>query len=104
VNAVQGIAIFLDFFILERTRFAQFAVPVAVVIVGLHMFFLPAVNRHRSTLIIGCLLIAAAILCSLLLRGDRRIAATALCAGLILWSNGAWALRTANLLLSRENA
>ena len=99
LNAVQGLAIFLDLLLLPRTRYGQFAIPVAALIVGLHFFALPRLYRHRANVVTGCLLTSWAIGCALLGRGDAMIAWTALGAGVILWGSAAWALRTAARLL-----
>jgi hypothetical protein len=99
INAVQGLAIFLDMFLLPRTRYAQFSISVAVLIVGLHFFALPPLYRHRANLVTGALLTSWVIVCCLLFREDPLIAWTALGAGLVLWGSSAWALRTASRLL-----
>jgi hypothetical protein len=95
------VAIFLDMFLLPRTRYAQFSIPVAVLIVGLHFFALPPLYRHRANLVTGALLTSWAIDCSLFFREDALIECTALGAGVVLWGSAAWALRTASRLLRR---
>ncbi|HZL67788.1 MAG TPA: hypothetical protein VFC29_10705 [Candidatus Limnocylindrales bacterium] len=101
VNAVQGLAIFLDLSLLPKTRYGQFSFSIAALIVGLHFFALPPLYRHRANLITGALLTIWAIACALLFRGDAMIAWTALGAGVILWGSSAWALMTASRLLRR---
>ena len=99
VNAVQGLAIFLDFLLLPKAGYNEFTVPVAALIVGGHFFAVPPLYRHRANLVTGALLVSWTIVCLLLLRGDRMIAWVALGAGLIVWGSAAWALRTASRLL-----
>jgi len=101
VNAIQGVAIFLDLALLPNTRYGQFAFSIAALIVGLHFFALPPLYRHRANLVTGALLTTWAIACALLFSGDALIAWTALGAGVILWGSSAWALRTAAQLLRR---
>lgn len=100
VNALQGIAIFLDWTFIPRTRYAQFTVSIMALIVGLHFFILPKFYRRKSNLITGALITLWALLCPAFLRNDALIAWTALGAGVILWTSSASALWKARQLLS----
>jgi hypothetical protein len=99
VNAVQGLAILLDFLLLPKAGYNEFTVPVAALIVGGHFFALPPLYRHRANLVTGVFLVSWTIVCLLLLRGDRMIGWVALGAGIIVWGSAAWALRAASRLL-----
>ncbi len=99
LNAIQGLAIFLDFLLLPKTRYGQFSIPLAALIVGLHFFALPTLYRHQANLVTGALLTIWAIACPLLFKGDAMLAWTAMGAGVILWGSAAWALHAAYKLL-----
>lgn len=98
VNAAQGVAIFSGFSFANRLHHPDLAFPFAVLVVGLHMFALPRSYRIPSNLITGGILVAAAVSCFLLLRGDTMVGAVTMCAGLTLWCSAAWKLRTAFVL------
>lgn len=99
VNAVQGVAIFFDFFLANHFHHPNIAFPIAVLIVGLHMFALPRSYRTQGNLITGAILVAAAAACMAFLHGDTMVGAVTMCAGLTLWCSAVWKLRTAFQLL-----
>jgi len=99
VNAVTWIAVFLVFQILPRLGHEDLAIPVVVLIVGLHFFPMPPLYRHRANLVTGACMAAWGILCPQLFHGDRLIGFAAIGAGLALWAAAAWALKTASQLL-----
>jgi len=99
VNAVMWGAIFLLFQILPRLGLADFAIPVVVLLVGLHFFVMPPLFRHRDNLVTGACLTVWAIGCLLVFHGDRVIAFASAGAGIILWASALWGLKTASRLL-----
>jgi len=103
VNAVTWIAIFLEFQILTRLGRQDLAIAGVVLIVGLHFFPMPPLYRHRANLVTGTFLVAWAILCAVLFKGDRMIVFSALGAGVTLWISAIWALMTAGRLLKSAN-
>ena len=98
VNAAQGVAIGVEFQLAYRLHHPDVAFPLAVLIVGLHIFAFPRSYRIVSNLVTATVLVVAAVLCLLLLRGDTMVGTVTLCAGLTLWCSAAWKLRTALLL------
>ena len=101
INAAQGLAIFLLFAILPRLGHQEFAVAAAVIVVGVHFLVMPPLYRSRSNLVLGIAMAVWGALSIALFRGDRMIAFAALGAGLLLWSNAAWALHTASSIARR---
>ena len=101
VNAAQGLAIFLLFAILPRLGCQEFAVAAAVIVIGLHFLAMPPLYRSRSNLVLGCAMMVWGALSMVLFRGDRMIAFAALGAGILLWSNAAWALHTPSAIARR---
>ena len=99
VNALQGVAIFLDFLLANHFHHPNIAFPIAVLIVGLHIFALPRSYWMTSNLITGGLLVAAAVCCVLFLHGDVMVGVVTLCAGLTLWCSAIWKLWTASRFL-----
>lgn len=95
VNAVQGVAIFLDFLLANRFHHPDIAFPFAVLIVGLHIFALPRSYWIPSNLITGAILVIAAVSCMILFHGDAMVGAVTMCAGLTLWCSAVWKLKTA---------
>ena len=96
INLGQGIAIFLLFFTLPRLGHQEIAVPAAVIVVGLHFLIMPPLYRSPSNLVLGVAMVVWGLLCLVVFRGDRMIAFAALGAGLMLWTQAGWALRTAH--------
>ena len=84
VNTAQGADIFMVFKLAYRFHHGDVAFPLAVLIVGLHIFALPRSYRITSNLVTGAILVVAALLCVLLLRGDPMVGAVTMCAGLTL--------------------
>jgi hypothetical protein len=99
INAVTWVAVFLEFQILTRLGRQDLAVAALALIVGLHFFPMPPLYQHRANLVTGTFLVAWAVLCALLLSGDRMIGFVSLGAGGALWLSAAWALKTAERLL-----
>ncbi len=103
VNAVQGAAIFLDFLLANRFNHPNVAFPLAVLIVGLHIFALPRSYWIPSNLITGVVLIAVALSCIIFLHGDRMVGTVTMCAGLTLWCSAVWKLTTAFRFLQAQS-
>jgi hypothetical protein len=99
VNAVTWISVALTFQILPRLGYRNLVFPAIVLIVGLHFFPMPPLYQSRANLVGGTCMVAWAILCPILFRGDRIIAFVALGAGIVLWGGAAVALKTASHLL-----
>lgn len=99
VNAAQWGAIFVTEEILNRTGHQALGIPAIVLIVGLHFFVMPRSYRSLANTVTGIALVAASLLCPLLLTGDRMIAVLTLAAGTILWGSAVQALNTASRLM-----
>ncbi len=102
INAGQGLAIFLLFYLLPRFGQQDKALPAVVIVVGLHFLVMPPSYRYRSNSVLGVAMALWGVFCMVAFRGDRMIAFAALGAGLMLWSLAAWALHTAISILRRH--
>ncbi len=96
VNLITWVGAFLAVNILGNTGHSELSLSAVIVIVGLHLFFMPPAYRHRVNTTAGACMIVWAILASILFHGQTIAGAVTLGAGLILWLSSAWAIKNAN--------
>lgn len=94
VNAGQWVVILVLGNVLANMGMAQWVVPMAIGIIGLHFVPLAYVFRNRSHYVLGAALVGFAAAYPQVATGGGANPVGFLGAGLILWAGALWALRS----------
>ena len=93
INVAQWILILAGVNVLNILGLARWAIPFAILIVGLHFLPLARLFQARAHYLAGVALVLLAV-CLPLLTGNPESPAGPFGAGLILWASALWALRS----------
>jgi hypothetical protein len=99
VNAITWTGAFVLVNVLGNTGHKELILPGVVVIVGVHLFFMPPLYRHRVNTIAGICMVVWAVLCANLFHGQTIAGAAALGTGFIVWISAVCALSAASNML-----
>lgn len=92
-NIGQWLGVFIGVNVLNNTGLGTWAMPLVVMIVGLHMFPLAWAFHNRPHLVTGTALVLLAITGPFIAAGGPADTVISAWTGLILWLSAAWALR-----------
>lgn len=95
VNVLQWAAIIAVAKLLPQFHHPELVIPAIVLIVGLHLFPLAYLFRHRTDYVTGSVLVAWAVLCATVFPEPARDILACAGTGLTLWVVAAYSLSTA---------
>jgi hypothetical protein len=100
VNVGQWVLILVLGNVMANLGWADWVVPMAIVVIGLHFLPLAQVYRNPSHYVTAFAMVAFAVSYPLLAPGGARDPIGFFGTGLILWASAAWALRPARSIAS----